>query len=73
MIAYISLNNMKHVGSEVTTSLCLVVRGLGSFLPRLGESVLRGETYAPFAYTLLLASIVLILITPGYFRRRGRR
>jgi hypothetical protein len=43
MIAYIGLISIKHVGSEPKTSLCLVVRGLGSFLPRLGESVLRRE------------------------------
>ena len=40
---YIGLISMKHVGSEPTTSLCLVVKGLGFFLPRLEESVLRRE------------------------------
>ena len=43
MIAYIALTTMKRVGSEPTISLCLVVSGLGYFLPRLGESVLGRE------------------------------
>ena len=43
IVAVQGLNNMKRVGSEVTTSFGLVVRGLAFLLPLLAESVAVGR------------------------------
>jgi hypothetical protein len=65
MIAYIGLNNMKEdwlLAYHLSLPCCERSRFLSAALSR---ECCGGKTYAHFAYALLLASIVLILITPG--------